>query len=128
MQRRYVLKGLVLAPVLGSAVWHRQAADVWRMRFWVAGVRYQNVNPGQVLEGLPLQLRQGSFANDTCYKVTDSYGRQLGYLPRSLVTLVAQHDIVAVHLYAVRPYAVPWRQLAAEVTLKVRQSDGRQRV
>ena len=68
-----------------------------RLRFHVAGVKFQETDPTNFESGMKVELRRGQFEGETCFSV-HAGGHRLGFVPRRLIRQVEAREVRAAYL------------------------------
>jgi hypothetical protein len=112
MQRRGFLS-LLTAGAAGFALSARadRVAATERIDCRVAGVSYQDIDVRTLRQGATAIVRRARHDGKACYRVLDENGSTIGFVPREMVSILAQRRIKSAWLSKVNPYAVPWRQV-----------------
>lgn len=107
----WILGFLPLAGGLGAAERPRSV-----LAFYVAGVRFQEGEPGPLQSGDKVLVRRES-GIEPCYGVYSDSMVRLGYVPRHMVeALIPANRLVGV-LEDTRLHALPWKRYRVSVPL-----------
>ena len=121
MQRRRFLKlaaigtaALAIRPGAGAAsTLHGNRL----LSCYVAGVQYQNIDLFGLRRGRRVVVRQQRYEDEICYKVSSMDGATIGFVPRTLVSLLEKRRVKSASLSKVNPHAVPWKQIEIAIVL-----------
>jgi hypothetical protein len=116
MQRRRFLTLLALGVAGGALKPDTAAASIVTCR--VAGVKYQDYDVSRSHAGTPVVVKRERYQGETCYRVEDSTGATLGYVPRTALPQLAGREIAGAWLARVNPHAVPWKRLELALALR----------
>jgi hypothetical protein len=78
--------------------------------FYVAGARFHAI-PLNLKVGDPVTLHEGTYNGGRSLAICDSYGRRLGYVPRTLVSRFQGQVLSGARVSALDKYSVPWKKL-----------------
>lgn len=127
MRRRRFLNLVALGATVLFArplrFFERRSQKAQSLRFYIAGVRFYDVDPFALKPGMRVELRRALFNNAPCYAIYDTTRCQLGFVPKQWVSLIESGVIRSAALSKVRAYAVPWNQL--EVTIELAHESDR---
>ena len=82
--------------------------------FFVAGARFYK-HAFEVSTGDRVVIRPTIFRNERSFEVLTMRNERLGYVPRSLVSLLSECQIIESYISASNKHAVPWKRYAVTV-------------
>lgn len=89
-----------------------QAGSNGQLRFFLAGVRYQESQP-RLAPGDPLWVRRELVQNKPSYALYSDPQTRIGYLPKHFVRRAEQQGIREAHIVQYRPHGFPWKRYRA---------------
>ncbi len=116
MQRRRFLKLIALGVAGGATVPDATAASIVTCR--VAGVAHHGYDVFGLREGAPVIVRRERHKGEICYRVSDTNGETIGYVPRTHVPQLANRKVAGAWLSRANPHAVPWKRLELALALR----------
>jgi len=112
MQRRRLLELFAIGVAAATArLAGARSSDRPPIRCFVAGVQYQSIDVFRLVRGRRVLLLESSYREETCYEVLTMEGARIGFVPRSMVSLVTERGFSAAWLETIQPHAVPWKQV-----------------
>src|SRR5512133_2529014 len=112
MQRRRFLKLAIVGAVAASGGSSAARSREWYvLRCLAAGVRYQRVDPFDLVPGQAVYIRRARHGTELGFEIRNSVGERIGWVPRQHVPVLDSGIVRGAWLSAVRPHAVPWKQV-----------------
>jgi len=82
--------------------------------FFVAGARFYK-RAFEVSTGDRVRIKPATFRNEPCLEVLTMRNDRIGYVPRSLVSMINESQIVESYISSSNKHAVPWKRYAVTV-------------
>ena len=82
--------------------------------FFVAGARFYK-RAFEVSTGDRVRIKPAIFRNERCLEVLTIKNERIGYVPRSLVSMLSECQIIESYISSANKHAVPWKRYAVTV-------------
>jgi len=86
------------------------------LEFYVAGVRFLNSTP-KLTTGDLVMIYAEKWEQEPCYVVCDTHDKKMGYIPKSIASIITKTEILNAHCVCCNSYSVPWKRYKIRIRL-----------